>query len=176
MNKAAIPLIIFLLLAGLFLVVLQKINKGEYNPRHIPTEFIGEQIPALDMPNLLDKNDRVLTSDYQGKVWLLNVWGSWCAQCWKEHAYLMHLSKQGVPIVGINWKDEEAEALRMLQGEGNPFTEIGFDPKSEAVIELGVYGAPETFLIDAEGLIRVKHTGPMTPQVWQQQFQSYFKP
>jgi len=151
MNKAAIPLIVFLLMAGLFLFVLQKINTGEYDPRDIPTELI------------------------LGKPWLLNVWGTWCAQCWKEHPYLMFLSRQDVPIVGINWRDDMAEARAMLKSEGNPFVESGFDPQSDAVMELGVYGAPETFLVDAQGMIKVKHKGAMSPQVWEQKFQPFFK-
>lgn len=174
MNKAAIPLIIFLVMAGLFLFVLKKIDKGEYDPRDIPTEFIGKPVPAFDLPNLLDDADRVRAVDYQGKPWLLNVWGTWCAECWKEHDYLVMLSRQGIPIVGVNWRDDAADARSMLAQKGNPFTEIGFDPKSDAVIDLGVYGAPETFLIDKDGIIRVKHKGSMHPAVWREKFQPYF--
>lgn len=175
MKSTAIPLIIFLVMAGLFLVVLQKINMGEYDPKDIPSELIGEALPRIELDNLLDASDKVLSSDYQGKTWLLNVWGSWCAQCWHEHPYLMALSRQGVPIVGINWRDDVSDALAMLRSEGNPFIEVGFDPKSDAVIDLGVYGAPETFLVDAEGMIRVKHKGPMTPAVWQQKFLPFYQ-
>ncbi len=174
MNKAAIPLVIFLVMAGLFLFVLKKIDKGEYDPRDIPTEFIGKSVPAFDLPNLLDDADRVRAADYQGKPWLLNVWGTWCAECWKEHDYLVMLSRQGVPIVGINWRDDAGDARSMLAQKGNPFIEIGFDPKSDAVIDLGVYGAPETFLIDKDGIIRVKHKGSMHPAVWQEKFKPYF--
>jgi len=175
MNKAAIPLIVFLLMAGLFLFVLQKINTGEYDPRDIPTELIDQKVPDFELVNLLDTDDTVKASDYLGKPWLLNVWGTWCAQCWKEHPYLMFLSRQDVPIVGINWRDDMAEARAMLKSEGNPFVESGFDPQSDAVMELGVYGAPETFLVDAQGMIKVKHKGAMSPQVWEQKFQPFFK-
>jgi cytochrome c biogenesis protein CcmG/thiol:disulfide interchange protein DsbE len=110
-----------------------------------------------------------------GKVWLLNVWGTWCPECWKEHEYLIHLAKRKqVPIVGINWRDDAAEAKAMLARMGNPFLHIAFDPNSNAVIDWGVYGAPETFLIDADGVVRVKHTGAMNSQVWREKFQSYF--
>lgn len=174
MSRAVIPLLIFLVMVALFLVVLNRINQGEYNPRDIPTEFIGKQVPAFDLPNLLDSTDRVLAADYQGKPWLLNIWGTWCAECWKEHDYLVFLARQGVPIVGINWRDDAADATAFVTDKGNPFVEIGFDPKSDAVIDLGVYGAPETFLVDANGTIRVKHKGAMQPSVWQEKFQPYF--
>jgi len=175
MNKAVIPLIVFLVMAGLFLFVLQKIDKGEYDPRDIPTEFIGKPVPAFDLVNLLDDTDRVKASDYKGKAWLLNIWGTWCAECWKEHDYLLMLARQGVPIVGINWRDEAADARSLLAQKGNPFIEVGFDPKSDAVIDLGVYGAPETFLVDANGIIRVKHKGAMHPGVWREKFKSYIE-
>lgn len=174
MNKAAIPLVIFLVMAALFLFVLDKIGKGEYDPRDIPTEFIGKTVPSFDLPNLLDANDRVRAADYLGQPWLLNIWGTWCAECWKEHDYLVMLSRQGVPIVGINWRDDAADAMAMLKDKGNPFAEVGFDPKSDAVIDLGVYGAPETFLIDAQGIIQIKHKGAMHPKVWKEKFQSHF--
>ena len=174
MNKAAIPLVIFLVMAGLFLFVLQKINKGEYDPKDIPTELIGQSVPDFNLANLLDADDRVMAADYKGKPWLLNVWGTWCAECWREHGYLVQLKNQGIPIVGINWRDDEAEARAFLRDQGNPFVEVGFEPKSDAVIDLGVYGAPETFLVDANGMITVKHKGAMHPKVWQEKFQAAF--
>jgi cytochrome c biogenesis protein CcmG/thiol:disulfide interchange protein DsbE len=174
MKKTFLPLLIFLLMAGLFLVVLNRINQGEYNPRDIPTEFIGKAVPAFDLPNLTNPSDRVTPSSYAGKPWLLNVWGTWCAECWREHEYLLTLSKQGVPIVGINWRDDDKDASVFLADKGNPFIEIGFDPMSDAVIDLGVYGAPETFLVDANGMIREKHKGALTPAVWKSTFAPYF--
>lgn len=175
MTRAAIPLALFLALAGMFWYVLGKMNEGEYNPRNVPTQFIGRTAPAFSLPELYDPSRTVSPTDMAGKTWLLNVWGTWCPECWKEHDYLMHLAKrEGVPIVGINWRDEANEAKGMLERLGNPFMMVGFDPNSDAVIEWGVYGAPETFLIDAEGVVRVKHTGAMTPTVWREKFASYF--
>ncbi|WP_456376875.1 DsbE family thiol:disulfide interchange protein [Thiolapillus sp.] len=174
-SRAFIPLIAFLVLAGLFYFVLMKMGKGEYNPRDIPTEFIGRPAPSIDLPNLLDENDRVKSSDYAGKVWLLNIWGTWCPECWKEHDYLMYLSRQGIPILGIDWRDEKADALDFLKQKGNPFVEVGFDPNSDAAIDWGVYGAPETFLIDAQGIVREKHAGALYPQVWEEKFAKYFQ-
>ena len=175
MTRAIVPLAMFLALAGLFWFVLGKMNEGEYNPREVPTQFIGRSAPAFALPDLFDPERTVRTADMAGQVWLLNIWGTWCPECWKEHDYLLELSRRkGVPIIGINWRDDAAEAKAMLARLGNPFQMVGFDPNSNAVIEWGVYGAPETFLIDAAGIVREKHTGAMTPQVWQEKFMAYF--
>ena len=176
MSRAIIPLALFLALAGLFWYVLGLMNEGEYNPREVPTQFIGRPAPSFSLPDLLDPTTKVSPQDMAGKPWLLNVWGTWCPECWKEHDYLLHLARRkNIPIVGINWRDEAAEAKAMLTRLGNPFTKIGFDPNSNAVIEWGVYGAPETFLIDAEGIVRVKHTGAMSAEVWREKFATYFE-
>ncbi len=175
MNKAIVPLAGFLVLAGLFWYVLDKMNQGEYNPRDVPTQFIGRTAPDFSLPDLLDPSQTVSPANLRGKVWLLNVWGTWCPECWKEHDYLVHLAtRKGVPIIGLNWRDDAAEATARLKRLGNPLQQLAFDPKSDAGIDWGVYGAPETFLIDAEGIVRVKHTGAMNSQVWREKFQSYF--
>lgn len=172
--KAILPLGLFLLLAVLFFFMLAKINQGEYNPRDIPTEFIGRTAPDFSLPDLLKPEQSVTPTGFRGKPWLLNVWGTWCPECWREHEYLGELALRGIPIVGLNWRDDPEEAKKMLARLGNPFVAIGFDPSSDVAIDWGVYGAPETFLIDAEGVIRVKHKGAMTPQIWQDKFQAYF--
>ncbi len=175
MNRALLPLAVFLALAGLFWYVLDQIQDGEYNPREVPTQFIGRSAPAFDLPDLLDPAARVRSSDMAGQVWLLNVWATWCPECWKEHDYLLHLARrERVPIVGLNWRDDADEAKAMLARLGNPFVKVGFDPNSDAVIDWGVYGAPETFLIDAEGVVREKHTGALGAAVWTQRFKPYF--
>ena len=176
MTRAVVPLAGFILLAGLFWFVLDKMNEGEYNPRDVPTQFIGRAAPEFALPDLLDPAQTVRPSDMAGRVWLLNVWGTWCPECWKEHEYLIHLAqRENVPIVGINWRDEAAEAKAMLARLGNPFLKIAFDPNSNAAIDWGVYGAPETFLIDAEGIVREKHTGALNSSVWSDKFKAYFE-
>ena len=176
MTRAIFPLAGFLALAALFWFVLDKMNQGEYNPREVPTQFIGRPAPAFALPDLLDPSQTVRPSDMAGKVWLLNVWGTWCPECWKEHEYLVYLAqRKNVPIVGINWRDEAAEAKAMLARLGNPFLKIAFDPNSNAAIDWGVYGAPETFLIDAEGIVREKHTGAVNSSVWSDKFKAYFE-
>jgi cytochrome c biogenesis protein CcmG/thiol:disulfide interchange protein DsbE len=175
MTRAAVPLAIFLAMAGMFWFVLGKMSEGEYNPRDVPTQFIGREAPAFSLPDLLEPEQTVSTAAMRGRTWLLNVWGTWCPECWKEHDYLLHLARrEGVPIIGINWRDDADEAKAMIARLGNPFEQIGFDPNSDAVIDWGVYGAPETFLIDAEGIVREKHAGAMTPAVWREKFRSHF--
>ena len=175
MTRAALPLAAFLALAGLFLFVLNQMNQGEYNPRDVPTQFIGREAPSFSLPDLFDPAQMVSTEAMRGRVWVLNIWGTWCPECWKEHDYLMHLAeREQVPIIGINWRDDANEAKGMLARLGNPFERVGFDPQSDAVIDWGVYGAPETFLIDADGIVRVKHAGAMTPGVWREKFADHF--
>jgi cytochrome c biogenesis protein CcmG/thiol:disulfide interchange protein DsbE len=173
-TRALIPLGLFLLLAGLFYFMLGKINQGEYNPRDIPTEFIGRPAPSFSLRDLLAPETQVSPASYQGKPWLFNVWGTWCPECWREHEYLGELARQGIVIVGLNWRDQEVDARQMLARMGNPFVAIAFDPDSQVAIDWGVYGAPETFLIDADGIIREKHKGALTPAVWAKKFQPYF--
>ncbi|MEN8174202.1 MAG: DsbE family thiol:disulfide interchange protein [Pseudomonadota bacterium] len=174
-TRFLIPLGLFLVLVGLFYFTLMQIDEGEYNPRDIPTEFIGRTAPEFSLPDLLEPTTQVSPSIFKGKAWLLNVWGTWCPECWREHEYLVQLAtREGVTIVGLNWRDDAAEAKAMLGRLGNPFTAIPFDPDSNAAIDWGVYGAPETFLIDAEGVIREKHKGAIDPQVWSEKFRPYF--
>lgn len=167
-------LIGFFVLMGVFAVVLERMGTGDYNPRDIPTEFIGRAAPEINVSDLYNESELVKTSDMKGRVWLFNVWGTWCPECWREHSYLMELSKAGIPIIGLNWRDERSEAKAMISKMGNPFLKIGFDPKSSVAMDWGVYGAPETFLIDAQGTILAKHAGGITPGVWQEKFKKYF--
>jgi cytochrome c biogenesis protein CcmG/thiol:disulfide interchange protein DsbE len=129
--------------------------------------LIDTKAPEFSLPDLFDPEKTVDSASMQGKVWLLNVWGTWCAECWREHEYLIHLGKnEGIPIVGIDWRDDAEAARQFLQRKGNPFVAVGIDPESTAIMNFGVYGAPETFLIDKQGYIRLKHTGAMSPEIW----------
>lgn len=175
MSKAAIPLGIFIALAGLFWYVLTQMNEGAYNPRDIPTEFIDKPAPQFSLPDLYKPDELVSPQQYAGQVWLLNYWGTWCAECWREHEFLLALKSRGIPIVGVNWRDENAEAKAMLARLGNPFVAVPTDPHSQAAIDWGVYGAPETFLIDAAGVIRAKHKGALNESAWRAKFLPYFK-
>lgn len=167
-------LIGFFIMIGGFAYMLNLTNTGEYNPRDIPTEFIGRVAPAINVPDLYNESEVVKTSDMIGKAWLFNIWGTWCPECWREHKYLMELSRAGIPIIGLNWRDERPEAKDMITKMGNPFLKIGYDPDSSVAIDWGVYGAPETFLINAEGMVVAKHAGGVTPLVWEKKFKKFF--
>ncbi|VAW55776.1 Cytochrome c-type biogenesis protein CcmG/DsbE, thiol:disulfide oxidoreductase [hydrothermal vent metagenome] len=169
-------LIGFFIMMGVFAIVLSRMGSGDYNPRDIPTEFIGRMAPAINVPDLYKESTIVKTADMKGKFWLFNVWGTWCPECWREHAFLMKLRENNVPIIGLNWRDKRSEAKAMLAKMGNPFLAIGFDPESSVAIDWGVYGAPETFLIDEQGMVIAKHAGGITQNVWETKFKKYFMP
>lgn len=162
----------FLIPLGIFLALALLLGIGlTLNPRDVPSVLINEKAPAFNLPDLFDLEKRVNSESMQGKVWLMNVWGTWCPECWREHEFLNHLAKdEGVTFIGINWRDDRDEALSFLANKGNPFAAVGFDPESEAIMDWGVYGAPETFVIDKRGMIRKKHTGPLYQQVWEDEF------
>ncbi|MEO1661690.1 MAG: DsbE family thiol:disulfide interchange protein [Pseudomonadota bacterium] len=136
------------------------------DPSAIPTEMIDRDMPAFELPDL--RADATVTEDdLTGDITLLNVFGSWCVACLQEHPTLMRLAEDDtVRIVGVNWRDERGEALDWLAEHGDPYNRIIFDGLSDLVIEIGVTGAPETFILDPTGRIRFKQVGPITPDVW----------
>ncbi|MFM8330118.1 MAG: DsbE family thiol:disulfide interchange protein [Candidatus Methylumidiphilus sp.] len=158
------PLIVFLVLIG-FLAVGLKLD-----PREVPSPFIGKPAPAFTLPQLAEPDKTLGSADFKGQVSLFNIWASWCVSCLQEHPLLVELSKQNIlPIYGLNYKDQRAEGLDWLRRHGgNPYTASAFDADGRVGIDYGVYGVPETFVIDKQGVIRHKHTGPITPQAWQQ--------
>ncbi len=169
-------LIGFLVVAGLLTTGIYMAGKDPGFTRAIPSPLIGKPAPEFALPDLLDAGKTVRPSDYKGQVWLLNVWGSWCPECWKEHPYLDVLHREhGVTIVGLNWRDERADALNMLNKSGNPYTAIAVDPHSAAAVDWGVYGAPETFVVDKQGIIQRKYTGAVTPDIWEHELEPLLK-
>lgn len=161
--KFLIPLSVFVLLLVLLGVGLK------LNPREVPSPLIGKAAPAFALPTVRAA-DRVLSSEaFRGQVSLLNVWASWCVSCRQEHPLLLELSRTGVvPIYGLNYKDEREAATAWLARFGNPYQESGFDADGRTGIDWGVYGVPETFVIDRNGVIRYKFTGPLTEQALEQ--------
>lgn len=157
----------FLLPFAIFLALLLFLGIGLHlNPREVPSPFIGKPAPAFALTQLNDPEKTISPKDMLGQVWMLNVWASWCVSCRQEHPVLMDLSRQGVlPILGLNYKDGRAEGIAWLQQFGNPYLLSAFDAKGMVGIDYGVYGVPETFLIDKRGVIRLKHIGPVTPAV-----------
>lgn len=163
MKRFLWPLGIFLLLLGFLFVGLK------LNPREVPSPLVGKAAPAFDLPVLQQADKRFAPADMRGKVWLLNVWASWCASCRDEHPLLVELSKKGVlPILGLNYKDKSEDAQRWLQRFGDPYLMSAVDVDGRIGIDYGVYGVPETYLIDAEGVIRYKQIGVLTPEVLQE--------
>ncbi len=133
------------------------------NPREIPSALINKPAPEFSLPQLHAPDKKLGPADMKGKVWLLNVWGSWCVSCRYEHPMLNALAKQGVvPIIGLNWKDRPEDAKTWLKRFGDPYQVSVSDAEGRVAIDLGVYGAPETFVIDKAGMIRYKHTGPVS--------------
>jgi cytochrome c biogenesis protein CcmG, thiol:disulfide interchange protein DsbE len=137
----------------------------------IPSPFIGKPAPAFILPSVFNPNEIVDNRRLIGRPYILNVWATWCTECRVEHETLLQISHEnGIPIIGLNMKDEREKAVRWLNQEGNPYRQVAFDKKGEAALDWGVYGAPETFLIDSRGQVVFKFISGMTMQVWQKEF------
>lgn len=168
--KRWIPLILFAVLVGFF-------AKGLFlNPREVPSPLIGKPAPAFSLPVVGSTTQTFSPADMKGKVWLLNVWAPWCVSCRQEHPLLMSLAKErSVAIVGLNWKDKDREAERLLAEHGNPYVAVPDDLSGKTGIDYGVTGTPETYVVDRDGIIRMKHVGPITPEVWAEKFEPKLK-
>lgn len=156
----------FLLPLGIFITLVLFLGIGlRLNPREIPSPFIDKPAPSFQLTQLHDAAKTIAPQDMVGQVWMLNVWASWCVSCRQEHPVLMDLAKQGVvPILGLNYKDTREAGSGWLRQFGNPYQVSAFDSDGRVGIDYGVYGVPETFLIDKRGVIRLKHIGPVTQQ------------
>jgi cytochrome c biogenesis protein CcmG/thiol:disulfide interchange protein DsbE len=168
--KRWLPLLIFAVLVGFF-------AKGLFlNPREVPSPFIGKAAPAFNLPLVGEANAAFSPEQMKGKVWLLNVWAPWCVSCRQEHPVLMGLAQsQPVPIVGLNWKDKDREAAALLAQHGSPYAFVPDDLSGKVGIDYGVTGTPETYVIDKAGIIRLKHIGPIGPDVWKEKFEPKLK-
>jgi cytochrome c biogenesis protein CcmG/thiol:disulfide interchange protein DsbE len=154
---------------GIFVALLVFLGVGlTLNPREVPSPLIGKPAPAFELPRLDRADASFSQKDMLGKVWMLNVWASWCIACRDEHAVLVEFSKkQVVPILGLNYKDERSDGLKWLARFGNPYQLSIYDHEGQVGIDYGVYGVPETFLIDKRGVIRYKRIGALTPELIQ---------
>ena len=157
----------FLIPLGIFIVLLLFLAVGlRLDPRKVPSPLIDKPAPAFTLPRLDDPKQLVSEKDLRGKVWLLNVWASWCVSCREEHPVLVEFAKKNVvPIYGLNYKDERKDALAWLGQFGNPYTVSIMDSDGRVGIDYGVYGVPETYVIDKQGVIRYKQIGPVTPEL-----------
>jgi cytochrome c biogenesis protein CcmG, thiol:disulfide interchange protein DsbE len=156
--KYLIPLALFVVLAGFLGVGLTK------NPREVPSPLVNKPAPGFAIPQLAA--DKTFSpADMKGKVWMLNVWASWCVACKVEHPLLVELSKANiVPVIGLDYKDQRPDAMKFLAQNGDPYTLSAMDMDGRVGIDYGVYGVPETFIIDKNGVIRHKQIGPITPE------------
>lgn len=162
MKKFIIPIGLFALL-GVLLAVGLKLD-----PRKIPSPLVDKPLPAFSLPTLDNPSRSMSNEDFKGKVVLINVWASWCAACRQEHPLLMEVARaKQIPLIGLNYKDKREDGLRVLQTEGNPYDVSLVDADGRVGIDWGVYGVPETFVIDKTGMIRYKYIGPISVQDWE---------
>ena len=153
------PLVAFMVLVGFLYVGLG------LNPHEVPSPLIGKPAPAFVLPQLRDPAKQFSAQDMKGKVWLLNVWSSWCVSCREEHPVLLDLASQNiVPVYGLDYKDKREDGLGWLERGGNPYVLSAMDLDGRVGIDYGVYGVPETYVIDKQGVIQYKEIGPVTPQ------------
>lgn len=167
MNRFLLPLAAFVLLLVVLLVGLRRAPEKSI----LPSPLIGKPVPQFTLPNLFDTTQPVSAESLKGRWLLVNVWGTWCVECRAEHQVLLQIKQQGrVPILGIDWKDQNEDALTWLEQLGNPYERVGTDRDGRVAIDWGVYGAPESFLISPAGTVVYKHIGAMTEQVWDSEF------
>ena len=162
MTRFLIPLALFASLLVLLALGLRR------DPDTLPSPLINKPAPAFQLPQLHEPAKTFSPQEMRGKVWLLNVWASWCISCREEHPLLLELARsRAVPLYGFNYKDQRNDAIAWLDELGDPYLLSAVDLDGRVGIDYGVYGAPETYLIDREGVIRFKHVGPLTPEVLQ---------
>jgi cytochrome c biogenesis protein CcmG/thiol:disulfide interchange protein DsbE len=166
-NRFIVPVIVFLLLAGvLYIGVVHSPDKST-----MVSALLGKPAPQFELSVLGDDAQKFSSTRLAGHPWVLNVWGTWCAACRDEHPVLVEVAKQNrIPIVGLDWRDEEASAKQWLERLGNPYSIVLVDDEGRTAIDFGVSGAPETFFIDADGRVQYRHVGAMTPEVWEREF------
>ena len=167
MNRFVLPLAAFALLLIVLIVGLRHApQKGV-----IVSPLLGKSAPSFTLPDLLDEQNPLRSDSLRGHWSLVNVWGTWCEECRVEHETLLQIKQQGrVPIIGIDWKDDDAQARSWLAEMGNPYDHVGADREGRVAIDWGVYGAPESFLVNPAGTVVYKHVGALSPQIWAQEF------
>lgn len=170
-HMLLIPFILFLVIAAVLLWQLARNAQGD-DPHTLESALTGKPLPVFKLTSLDDATREYTATDLtQGKPVLLNVWATWCPTCRAEHQYLNTLAAQGVRVVGMNYKDDRQKAISWLRELGNPYAISLFDGDGMLGLDLGVYGAPETFLIDGKGIIRYRHAGDLNARVWEQEIQ-----
>tara|TARA_B100001093_G_C26822713_1_gene1012597 strand:- start:1530 stop:2069 length:540 start_codon:yes stop_codon:yes gene_type:complete len=163
--KLFIPLIIFTVIAAVFFRLESRIVSGEYDPSLLPSALIGHPVPEFSLASL-STNRQLTSSDLPKQAYIINVWASWCISCRVEHSYLNALSQKGIKIIGLNYKDRPVDALQWLERLGNPYLFNLSDINGQLGLDLGVYGAPENYIVGADGIIRYRHVGILDDKVW----------
>ncbi len=158
-------IIAFAMLIGIFAIGLER------DPRKLPSALLDKPAPEYELPSVRNPMSTVGSADYAGQMVLVNIWATWCVGCRQEHDYLLELAARNeIPIYGIDWRDQRQEALQWLNKLGDPYVDSAYDEDGRVGIDWGVYGAPETFLVSADGNVMYKHVGPMDESVWQREF------
>lgn len=161
----------FIIPIGLFAALAAFLFLGLGRSKDLPSPLIGKPAPTFELPRVDDPTKTISNRDFAGRPYVVNVWGSWCFACRDEHPVLMQIARRGeVPLVGLNWQDELSLAQQWLQEYGNPYVASAFDPKGDVGIDWGAYGAPETYLVDARGIIVYKYISPMRMDIWEKEF------
>ena len=163
MTRFLLPLALFILLAAVLAIgIRHSPEKGV-----IASPLLGKPAPPFTLPSLTDPAHAVRSADLKGHWYLFNVWGTWCGECRQEHETLLQVRRAAVlPIIGLDWKDDDAQAVAWLTQLGNPYQSVGTDHSGRVAIDWGVYGAPETFLVSPQGVVVYKHVGALTPDTW----------
>lgn len=163
----------FLLPLGAVVVFIPILILGlNTDPRKLPSPYIGKPAPQFELPGLKDPSITVNTASLEGRMTLVNIWATWCVGCRAEHQYLMQLAQQGtIPIYGINWRDSRKQALSWLEQLGDPYVVSGFDADARVGIDWGAYGAPESFLVNPQGIVLYRFAGPLNQAIWEREFQ-----
>lgn len=165
MSRFLMPMVAFAIMIPIFIIGLDR------NKSVLPSPLLNQQAPEFELPSLKRADVSVGSDNYAGQLALVNVWATWCGGCRTEHGYLMELAARNViPIFGLNWRDQRVPALGWLDQLGDPYVESAYDEDGRVGIDWGVYGAPETFLVAADGTVLYKHISPMNEQVWAEEF------
>jgi cytochrome c biogenesis protein CcmG/thiol:disulfide interchange protein DsbE len=165
--KLFIPLIVFILLSLVFLQLENRMISGDYDPAMLPSALIGKPLPAFALTTLDNPELAINSIPLNNKAALINVWATWCVSCRVEHGYLNILAEKGISIFGLNYKDDRQKANQWLTRLGNPYQLNLFDVDGKLGLNMGVYGAPETYVLDANGIVRYRHVGVMDEKIWQ---------
>jgi len=166
MNRFLLPLVAVVVFIPILILGLNT------DPRKLPSPYIGKPAPQFELPGLKDPSITVTTASLEGRMTLVNIWATWCVGCRAEHQYLMQLAQQGtIPIYGINWRDSRTQALSWLEQLGDPYVVSGFDADARVGIDWGAYGAPESFLVNPQGIVLYRFAGPLNQAIWEREFQ-----